>query len=116
MAVWFACFAPALALGFVFMEIALGHPQQLSSIAITPTQLVLGAAWLASYAAAGYLIGERRAAGGLLGLALFCGTILISAIYDHFLTLGVAYCLFGIVLILRAGRALRLPLIQPGPN
>jgi hypothetical protein len=112
MAVWFACFAPAIAFGFVFMEIALGHPQQRPSIAVTPIQAALGCAWLALYATAGYLIGERRAAGGLLGLALFGGTVLISGIHDRTLTLGVAYSIFGILLILRARRPLRLPLLS----
>jgi hypothetical protein len=112
MAVWLACLAPAIALGFVFIEIALGHPQQRPSIAVTPIQAALGFAWLAFYATAGYLIGERRAAGGLLGMALFGGTALVSAIHDRTVTLGVAYSIFGIFLILRARRALGLPLLS----
>ena len=112
MAAWIAGLLPVLALGYVFMEIALGHPQQRSSIQVSAIQATMAGVWLTLYGIAGYLIGERKVAGGVLGLALFGGTLALAAVRDGVLTLGVAYSLVGIVLIVRAGRALRLPLLS----
>ena len=110
MALWLAAAGPVLAFAFIFAEIAMGHPREFASLKMDPLLVLVRCAKIAAYAVAGYLVGERRTAGGVLGLVLFATAAGGSALQGRILTLSVAYAIVGIVLIIRARRALHLPI------
>jgi hypothetical protein len=86
-----------------------GNRMLITAMAANPLGVLLGFAWVGIYAVAGYLIGERRASGGVIGLALFAYSLVMSALTRRLVSWDAALAVVGIVLILRAGRALRLP-------
>jgi hypothetical protein len=101
---WLACFGPILIFAFFSMEIVFGHPEQLASFGFDALHTVIDATWLALYGVAAYLVGKRRAAGALLGLALFGRTAVTGIVEHRALSLNVAYAILGIALILRTRR------------
>jgi hypothetical protein len=107
--VWLACLGPLLGLVAAVVGLLFGNRALIAALAEHPIGVLLGVAWVGIYALAGYLIGERRAEGGVIGLILFAYALVQNAVYGRLLSLGAAFALLGIVLILRAGRALRLP-------
>jgi hypothetical protein len=107
--VWLACLGPLLGLVAAIVGVFFGNRIFLTAIAEHPFGVLLGVAWVGIYALAGYLIGERRAEGGVIGLILFAYGLVQSALLGRLFSFGAAFSLLGIVLILRAGRALRLP-------
>lgn len=113
MILWVACLAPILVFVLVSMEIVLGHPERIADLDVSPAEAAVHVIWLALYGVAAYFVGARRPLGGILGLALFGRTVAVGVIDGRPLTLNVAFAVVGIALILRAGRALRLPLF-PG--
>jgi hypothetical protein len=115
MVVWLACLGPALGLVVAIGSTFFGNRAFVTALAQNPLGVLLGLAWVGIYVVAGYLIGERRAAGGIIGLALFVYSLVQSALYGRLLSLNAAFAVVGIVLILRAGQALRLPFF-PAPR
>ena len=75
LAAWFAGAAPLVALGYLFAEVALGHPGDRGRLVVTPTQVAGGAAWMVALAAAGVMIGRGRRAGLVLAAALFAAVL-----------------------------------------
>ena len=115
MVVWLACLGPALGLAAAIVGTLFGNRAFITALVERPLGVLIGIAWIGIYGLAGYLIGERRAAGGVMGLGLFVYGLVQSALHGRLLSLSSAFALLGIVLILRASRALGLPL-WPAPR
>lgn len=113
MIVWLSCLGPTVGLVMAIGSTFFGNRAFVTALAQNPLGVLLGLAWVGIYVLAGYLIGERRAAGGIIGLALFVYSLVQGALYGRLLSLPSLFAVLGIVLILRAGRALRLPFFPP---
>jgi hypothetical protein len=109
---WLSCAGGLLGLVVGVVAIVLGHVEVWSTLAAHPVRALAGLGILALYVTAAYWTGQRRAAGGVLALALFGYTIVAQAVAGRIFTWHTAWALVGILLIVRAAHALRLPFIS----
>ena len=86
-----------------------GHAGAWSAFTEEPLRTGLTLLLLVLYIVAATLIGQRRALGGLIALALFASVLMEQAWRGRLLSFGTLWPLLGIVLVLRAGRALGFP-------
>ena len=111
--VWLSCAGSLYSLIVLLILSVAGHSDVGSQVIVHPLGVVLGLCLLALYLVTGSLIGARRTGGGLLGLALFGFALASHVWHGRLWSWPVAWSLLGIALILRAGRALRLPFVAP---
>lgn len=109
---WLSCAGGVLGLAMGIVAIAFGHVEMWSAFAAHPLRALANVGVLALYVTAAYWTGQRRTAGGVLGLALFGYTIGAHAVAGRIFTWHTAWALVGITLIVRAAHALRLPFIS----
>ena len=111
--VWLSCVGLLIWLAVGIALVASGHTEVMANLAAHPVLAARGLLLLVLYICAAHLIGERRAAGGLLGLALYAYSLVSHLVHGRFVAWGVLWALAGIVLILRARHALKLPFVAP---
>jgi hypothetical protein len=108
---WLSCAGGLIGLGIGIIAGVFGHVELWSMLAAHPLHALVSLAFLALYVAAAYLTGQGRATGGLLGLALFGYSIVAQAVSGHIVTWNMAWSVLGVILIVRAAHALKLPVI-----
>lgn len=104
---WLACVGPVLVFAYTAMEMLLGHPDAFTAPDVFSRDAAIDCAWLVAYGVAAYLVGARRASGGILGITLFVRILVLGFVHHRPLSVEVAYAVIGIALILRAARQLR---------
>jgi hypothetical protein len=107
--VWLACLGPMLGVVVAVVATLFGNRTFVVAIGEHPLGVLLGFAWVGLYAVAGYLIGQRRAEGAMIGLAVFAYSLIQSVRYGHALSLPAGFALLGIALMVRAWPALEPP-------
>ena len=108
---WLSCAGGLLGLAIGIVAGVFGHVELWSVLAAHPLRTLASLAFLALTVTAAYLTGQGRAAGGLLGLALLGSTIVAHVVSGHIVTWNMAWSLLGVILIVRAAHALKLPVI-----
>ncbi|MEO8564610.1 MAG: hypothetical protein ABI601_21225 [bacterium] len=106
---WLSCAGALYGLTVLALLSLTGHPAAWSAFIAEPARSAFTLLVLALYIASATFIGQRRAAGGLIALTLFGSMLLEQAWRGQIVSLSSAWAVLGIVLILRAGRALGLP-------
>lgn len=110
---WLSCAGGLLGLVVRVVAIVFGHVEVWSGVASHPVRTLVSLGVLALYMIAAYWSGQRRAAGGVLALALFGYSIGAHVVSGRLLTWNTAWALVGIILVVRAAHALKLPFIAP---
>lgn len=111
--IWLSCAGSLIVLAIGLMAVLLGHREVLSALARQPWHTLRGVAFLGLYVLSAYLIGRRRSAGGLIGLALFGYSIVRLVIAGLIFTWQLGWALIGVIVILRAWPALTTSRIVP---
>ena len=111
--VWLSCAGALYGLSVNVLLSLTGHRAVWSAFVDEPVRSFFTLFLLVLYLASATLIGQRRAAGGFIGLALFGSVLLEQAWRGQAISWSSAWAVLGIVLILRAGRALGLPFSAP---
>ena len=111
--VWLSCVGALYGLSVTILLSLTGRSAVWSAFVDAPIRSFLTLLLLALYLAAAALIGQRRPAGGLIGIALFASSLMEQVWRGQAVSWSSAWAALGIVLILRAGRALRLPYFAP---
>jgi len=109
---WLSCAGGLLGLLIAVVASVFGHAGLWAALAAHPARSFTTISFLALYVTAAYLTGRRRAAGGLLGLALFGYSIVAHLLSGRIFTWSTAWALLGVILIFRAADALKLPIIS----
>lgn len=104
--VWLSCAGGLIGLAIGLVAMVSGHGEVWSALAGHPWQTLRGLAFLALYVTSGYLIGQRRSAGGVIGLALFGYSIVRLVIAGRIISWPLGWALVGVIVILRAWPAL----------
>ena len=111
--IWLSCAGSLIGLAIGLMAVLLGHGEVWSALARQPWQALRGLVFLGLYVMSAYLIGQRRSAGGLIGLALFGYSIVRLVIAGRIVTWQLGWALIGVIVILRAWPALTTSRIAP---
>ena len=110
---WLSCAGALYGLSVLVLLSLTGHRGVWSAFVDEPGRSFFTLALLVLYLASATLIGQRRAAGGFIALALFGSVFLEQAWRGQALSWSSGWAVVGIVLVLRAGRALGLPFSLP---
>ena len=110
---WLSCSGSLLSLVLGVVALALGHAEGRAGAAAHPVRALLSLGLLALYVMAAAWTGRRRAAGGVLALALFGYSAVAHVLAGHIVTWHMAWTVLGIVLVVRAAHALNLTFIAP---
>ena len=110
---WLSCAGGLIGLVVGLAAILFGHGEVWSALARQPLQALRGVAFLALYVLSAHLTGQRRSAGGLIGLALFGYSIVRLVVAGHIVSWQMGWSLIGVIVILRAWPALTTGPIAP---
>jgi hypothetical protein len=110
---WLSCAGSLLGLVVGVVAIVLGRVEVWSALAAHPVRALVSLAILALYVTAAVWTGQRRAAGGVLALALLGYSVVAHILSGHIVNWHMAWAILGIVLIVRAAHALNLAFIAP---
>lgn len=103
---WLPMMSQVVALVVLLFAIIGGGFNVLHNLTTALASLLVILLFLCLYYLAGAWIGERRRRGIQLATALFAWSLVTSILTGHLLSLGVAYDVLALVLVIRAGRAI----------
>lgn len=110
---WLPLVSQAVGLGILLVAV-IGGDQELRRAAAAGAWSMLGALlFMCLYGLAGTWIGERRARGIWLAIALFGWSLVTSVWQGQLFRFGVLYDVLALVLVVRAGRAIGVPYLAP---
>jgi hypothetical protein len=76
--------------------------------------VVVSLLFVCLYALAGVWIGDRRARGVWLAIALFMWSLVASVLSGRIFSFGAAYDVLALLLVVRAGREIGVRYLKPG--
>jgi len=109
---WLSCAVSLIGLVVGALVIVFSHAPVVK-LSSSPTGGLVGLALLVLYVTAAFWTGQRRTAGGVLALGLFGHSLVARAVSGQIMTWRTAWAILGLVLVLRAAHALKLPFISP---
>ena len=109
---WLPIVSVAVGLGMVLVTI-LTVPQLRHGDLPSAGSMLVALLFVCLYALAGAWIGERRARGFWLAIALFLWSLVASVLSGRVLSFGAAYDVLALILIIRAGREIGVRYLSP---
>lgn len=113
---WLPLVSQAVGIG-ILLVMAIGGDVEFRRAAAAGAWSMLAALlFMCLYGLAGMWIGERRARGIWLAIALFAWSLIASVWQGQLLRFGVLYDVLALVLVMRAGRAIGVRYLAPGSS
>lgn len=111
---WLPVVSQAVGFGILLLALLTGNAEIRRGATPSVLAMVVALLFACLYALAGAWIGERRARGIWLAIALFMWSLVASVISGRVFSFGAAYDVLALILVIRAGREIGVRYLKPG--